>query len=316
MKREPTRPKRRSKRHKAGTLLLTLWATLALAAPFNPETSSMETLVSHAQRYGSTPEKRDMKKAAKKEIFRRGDRALRYLMDHAHLENMWIRVLADQLVRTLDTGEAVPVLLGYLDSDHEDTRKFAAYFLGFHDTPQHAARLLPLLEDDKAAGSAIRTLGKWRSREAVPRILPYLSDPKERRRIVAVNALRDIGDDRAVLPLMSRLADPVFTVRRAAARALVTFGDAAESVLLKHLPFLAGPDRREVVRVLGTLRSREAVPALRKLLKSLDPGLAGDAAQALLATRPDDSAPQTTQAGINCLVDDKGRVLLPGAIKH
>ena len=181
---------------------------------------SDDQLIFNLQRYGNTPEKREVKAKARDELLARGPDALRVLMKRVHLENVAITVEAEGMVRTMDTQKVAAVLAEFLDDEHPRTRKLAAYWLGFHETPEYADRLLPLLKDDEAAGAAIRTLGKWRVRKAIPQIVPFLSHEKETRRIVAANALRDIGDPSVVPDLTPLLNDRYFTVREVAARAL------------------------------------------------------------------------------------------------
>lgn len=190
------------------------------SAEFDPGSATFDQLMFHVARYGNTEEKREHKAAARKEMKARGAEALRYLVEHSHIKNMWFAIYARQLVEQLDEQEAVPVLLEMLDSPRMKVRKNAVYFLGFHEAPAHAARILPLLEDEDMAGVAIRTLGKWRVSEAVPQIVPFLKDEKERRRVLAANALRDIADPQSVAALQEARNDQFFTVRKAVARAL------------------------------------------------------------------------------------------------
>jgi hypothetical protein len=193
---------------------------LFAANAFADGSASDEQLIFNIQRYGNTPEKRAAKAISRDELFARGADGLRLMMRNVHLENVMISVIAEEMVRTMDTRKVAAVLAEFLDDEHPRTRKLAAYWLGFHETPEYADRVLPLLKDDEAAGAAIRTLGKWRVREAISLIVPFLSHEKETRRIVAANALRDIGDPAAVPDLIPLLNDRYFTVREVAARAL------------------------------------------------------------------------------------------------
>ena len=186
--------------------------------------ASDEQLIFNIQRYGNTPEKREVKTLSRDKLIARGPDGLRLLMNNVHLENVAIAVEAENMVRTMDTQKVAAVLVEFLDDEHPRTRKLAAYWLGFHETPQYADRVLPLLKDDEAAGAAVRTLGKWRVREAIPQIVPFLSHEKETRRIVAANALRDIGDPASEMYLTPLLNDRFFTVREVAARALSKLG--------------------------------------------------------------------------------------------
>lgn len=195
---------------------LCLFAANALAG--GP--ASDDELIFDIQRYGNTPEKREAKARAREELFARGPDGLRVVMTYVHLENVAIGVTAENMVREMDTQKVAAVLSEFLNDGHPKTRKLAAYWLGFHMTPDYAERVLPLLKDDEAAGAAIRTLGKWRVREAIPEIVLSLKHEKEARRIAAANALRDIGDPSVVPELEPLLTDRVFTVREVAARAL------------------------------------------------------------------------------------------------
>lgn len=290
---------------KQGIRVVALAATALSAAAAGLSTNelgslSFDELFFHVQRYGTTREKRENKRLARGELRTRGADSLAYLVRHAHVTNIWYGITAEYLVRRLDAAQAAPVLLDALESEHDQVRRYAAYFLGYYECPEHAGRILPLLDEEDGAGAAIRTLGKWKDRGAVPRILPHLEHEKERRRVTAANALGSIGARQAVPGLVAALADPYFTVRRAAGRALVSIGKPAERALLG----VAGDDasgiaRREAIRTLGTMRSRRAVRPLRRLLKADDRALRGEAARALLAIDPDDAPGWLRRAGIN-----------------
>ena len=182
--------------------------------------ASYEELIFDAQRYGNTPEKREAKRVAREELFARGPDALREVMQRVHLENVMIGVLAQEMVEQMDPEKTAPVLLEFVESTNARTRRVAVFFLGLHETPEHAERVLPLLDDEEAAGAAMRTLGKWKVEKAVPLIVPFLSSEREVRRIAAVNALRDIGDPSVIPQLQPLLTDEFFSVREVTRRAL------------------------------------------------------------------------------------------------
>ena len=211
---------KRRKRTQEGSVFLCAFLSFFAANVFSGGPASDEQLIFNIQRYGNTPEKREVKTLSRDKLIARGPDGLRLLMNNVHLENVAIAVEAENMVRAMDTQKVAAVLAEFLKDEHLRTRKLAAYWLGFHETPEYADRVLPLLKDDEAAGAAIRTLGKWRVREAVPQIIPFLSHEKEVRRIAAANALRDIGDPSVVPDLTPLLNDRYFTVREVAARAL------------------------------------------------------------------------------------------------
>lgn len=187
---------------------------------FEVNKTSLEELFFHAQVYATTPQKRADKHAARDAFFARGAEGLNYLMENIHIENLWIRVMALELVRKLPGEEALPVLLRHLEEGGEKHKKYALFFLGFFDAPDSPPDLLPYLGNETLQGSAIRTLGKWRVAEAVPSLIPFLQHEKERNRVMAANALRDIGAPSGVPALTAAMEDEFFTVRKAAERAV------------------------------------------------------------------------------------------------
>ncbi len=213
-----------------------------------------ETLISAISRYGNTEARRTKKALARRELQARGTDALHWLINHCHLENLWIVLTARELVRRLDKDEAVPILIQALDAEHPDIVRMAAYLLGYFTCPEHAARLMPLLENHKTAGPALRTLGKWQVTNAIPAMVAALDHEKERRRILAVNALKDVGDPMVASNLVKMLDEPVFTVRHTAAEALKKLGAATGDTLRQALPGATPRARPLIVDVLETFK--------------------------------------------------------------
>lgn len=252
---------------------------------FSARRATGDELVYHAQRYANTPAKLKNRDDARAELIARRGEGLRALMAWVHTENVMVSVLAQQMVEDLPADDVVPVLLECASAPNPRTRKIAAYFLGFETAPEHADKLMPLLDDDEAQGAAIRTLGKWKVRSAVPGILPFLSHEKEVRRIIAANALGDIGDPSAIPALIGALGDGAFTVREAAAKSLVRLGPAAEEPLAEVLATGRDPARRHAIRILGVTGSTSVIPALEALAGDADWAVRFDAAAALAGIR-------------------------------
>ena len=257
--------------------------TLGFADTYNPTNAPFDELLFHLQRYGNTPARLERKEASRQEFLRREASSLQYLMNQIHIDNFWIRIMVHQVTKSAEDHQAADVLVEFLESDHEETRKHAAYYLGFTMAPDFADRVLPLLQDEAAAGAAMRTLGKWRIEGATTEIIPFLGHDEERKRVLAANALRDIGDPRAVPDLITSLGDPMFTVRNTSARALSSLGKVAEKSILKELK--TGDHeivvKRQMIRILGEMKSRRAKTTLKRLGRDEDPGVRFDARKAL-----------------------------------
>ena len=239
-------------------------------------TVATESLILDATRYGSTPEKKAAKSAAHAELLIRGTNALLVLMDSVHVENIALQLLTQEEVEHLSAAESARILLPYLKSDRPRTRRFAAYFLGLHVTPEYASEVMPLLRDEESAGSALRTLGKWKVRAAVTAIVPFLRHDREVYRVAAVNALREIGDPSVAPKLVDALDDPFFTVRETAQRALVELGPQAEKVMIQTLPDAHDGKLRHLIRALGQSKSRAALRAIRVYAHVSDPEIRAD----------------------------------------
>ena len=265
------------------TILLILCMTsplLALEEEFDPANMPMEELVVHANRYGSTKEKLTRKHAAQEELMNRGTESLEYLINRTYIKKMCLGIFSHQLAERLSAEEAMPVLLDALSSEHENVKKSAVYFMSYYYTPENAEAIQPYISNEKLAGVTMRTLGKWHATNAVPEILPYMHHEKERLRIVAVNALRDIGDPIAIPELVIALGDPVFTVRNTAARALETMGQPAEPALLEAYKQAGIIQKRQILRTLSDLRSTNALPLIEAARSASNGGLQEDAKRA------------------------------------
>ncbi|MEJ5226374.1 HEAT repeat domain-containing protein [Thermodesulfovibrio sp.] len=113
--------------------------------------------------------------------------------------------------------------------------------------------LINLLERDKlkfrAKAFVISTLGKLRSKKAVPLLLKLLEDIKRDIRIASAKALGDIADAGSIKPLVTRsIEDPDTNVRKSAIEALgmIRAQDAFE-------PLLSLLEREEYPDVIETI---------------------------------------------------------------
>ena len=247
----------------------------------------LPALFDYASRYPDTEERQELKQPAFQELLSREERAIEFLLAHVHIKNIWYQVYLQQLIPRVDAKKAMPALRAALRSEHVDTRRTAVYFLGLYEDRYDATELLPLLQHKKTRGLVVRTLGKWQTVEQRPAVLDLLKNGNERERVLAVNALRDMGaDEDATDALISALNDDMFTVRLAAARALAVYDQSAVKAVIKALDAERRDSRetsrmRELIRTLGAMESTRGDRPLKKLTRHDDAAVARDAKLAL-----------------------------------
>ena len=135
--------------------------------------------------------------------------------------------------------EPLSVLLDKLDNGTLEERRNAAYGLGKHDDVNVA-----------------------------PRLIDLLSDPDLYVRVYAIQTLRDIKDERAVLPLCELLdkPNPEDLIPSNVTRALAAIGDRrAVPTLIKALESPDSFTRSDAAYALGEIGDPSAIPSLRQL---------------------------------------------------
>ena len=252
------------------------------AAPAAGEVASpgAEALLAAALMAGDSPAHKAAKEQAHAELMARGPDSLRDLMGRMDTENVMVPVLAQELVDQLPAEKAVPVLRDFLAAPSTNQQRIALFYLGFYHAPELAPQVRPLLAHAKLRAAGIRALGKWQVAADLPLLGASLTDTNERVRVAAANALRDVGDPRAIAELAPALGDPVFTVRNTALRAIVSYGPAAEPALLELVASKDRTARRQAIRGLGQCGTRAALKVLKPLCADPDPAVRRDAEQA------------------------------------
>lgn len=240
-----------------------------------------DSLLYRALREGNTEERRIAKEAAQKELFDLGPDALGAIMARVHMENIMLQVFAFELVANrVPAAAGAPILTDSLSSGDAQTRRVAAYLLGFYPRTDAAIpALLSMLGLEKERNVALRTLGKWRVDEARERMRELFRSDSERTRLAACMALGEFRDAAELPVLIEALGDPALLVRNAAARAALAQGKASVRPLRNALSTSSGIQRRQIVRVLGALQSGSS-REVRRLRDDADPGLRDDAAWA------------------------------------
>lgn len=116
--------------------------------------------------------------------------------------------------------------IGLLDSPDENLRQFVAYLLGQAGDPRAIEPLIDLLDDDHVGvrGAAANALGKLGDTAAVPYLRPLLNDPNPQLAVWAAFGLTMLGHDHFDRLVEALQADDV-AVRRSAVLALRQLGD-------------------------------------------------------------------------------------------
>ncbi|MCO5043827.1 MAG: HEAT repeat domain-containing protein [Kiritimatiellae bacterium] len=237
-----------------------VWAFLCVASlgarAVSAASPDYDALLYRALRYGNTEERREQKEDARQALFAVGADALREVMARAHYENVMLQVFAFELVSGHVPAEAgVPVLAEFLNSEHEQTRRVAAYLLGFYPRAEdQVPALMGMLSEEKLRGVALRTLGKWKVDAVRPVARELLRDESERIRIAACNALGAFADPADLSALIEAMGDGALLVRNGATRAVLQCGAAARAVLEATLPESEGTKRRQIEQALRVLK--------------------------------------------------------------
>lgn len=248
---------------------LLVWTSGVWAEQASP---NPDDLLYRATRYGNTAERRTDKEAARNELFAMGAAGLRAVMARAHIENLMLHVLAFELVNErVPAEQGTAVLAECLSSEHPQTRRIAAYLLGFYPRADaHVPALVALLDEEKQRNAALRTLGKWKVESVSMRARELLKAENERTRIAACNALASICRPDDLPALIVALGDRSLLVRNAAARVIFAKGRAAIRPLRHALDDATDERRRQVVRLLVAL---DALPSREHKRLAADPAL-------------------------------------------
>ena len=179
-----------------------------------------------------------------------------------------------------------------IQSDDDKVRSKAVEQLAAGATDEQIVKLceLALVSDSpEVRWRCIHALGYTKSTDAVPALIKCLGDSHWGVRSSAVCALRDIGDKRAVAPMVAVLGDPELEVQAKAANFFWRFRhpDVAAVVIPKliydnpkNLAYINDANRA-FVYALGNQGDRSALPSLNRMLDYPHEEFARDAAMAI-----------------------------------
>jgi hypothetical protein len=131
---------------------------------------------------------------------------------------------------------------------------------------------------------ALRAYARWADKEdAVTECLAAIDDPNFFTALAAIECLVQLRDQRAIGPIAKKL--PQMAFHRDVAKALKTFGPAAEPSVLPYLRYEEPFIRKAAVSVLKEIGSAKCLSDLEKLANSDDVFTSSDAKEAVAAVK-------------------------------
>jgi HEAT repeat protein len=205
----------------------------------------------------------------------RDERAVEPLLQLLGDERDSVRAKAAGILGRIGDRRAVEPLLQRLRDKARDVRFAAAGALGWIGDERAVEPLLQLLRDEKGSdrsGWLKRAAEASRGIEDEWMLRLYREDlPNITVRFAAAGALGQIGDERAVEPLLQLLRDERQSVRSAAVSALEKIGDErAVEPLLQLLRDEKPFERQRAAEALGEIGDERAVEPLLQLLRDKD----------------------------------------------
>jgi HEAT repeat protein len=176
-------------------------------------------------------------------------------------EDSDVRRIAAKALGTAKGAQAVEPLIARLSDGNWDVRRAAAESL-------HELAWQPQTEEQRVAYSIAKQ--SWNElvqigAPAVEPLIARLGDAAWDVRRAAAEALGRLGDARAVEPLIARLGDDNWNVRRAAAEALVKIGAPAVEPLIARLSDADGSVRRAAAEALVKIGAPAVEPLIVRL---------------------------------------------------
>lgn len=212
--------------------------------------------------------------------------------------------------------QAAASLCKRLNEPDADVRKFIVDIIGEIADKSSIPALIGMLDDpdENVRASAVEHLGKMKAVEALDRLVLIMRTEDQWLAFTAAAALGELGDKRAVPPLIEAAADKY--LREAALDALCRISDeSAWGVFIEYLSDPAQVIRQVAVKGLSKVLTSAAEKG--PYIGSLKSGLAGDALSFLSSClQEEDPELQNSallligEAGEKTLVEDAARLLL------
>lgn len=230
------------------------------------------------------------------------EQRIEFLREELTSDDVRIRRKAVAELAELDNREARELLLATLEDDDEEVRNQAALLITDLPAKQQKrlirlfshrnwkvretasrvicdaanpsiSNLLDVLKqgtDPNVTFWVIKTLGELGDPRALPGLLLTLREGDREEKIAAISAIAGIEGRKSVKHLLEALKDENWHVRKNAADALISLGPAVIEDLAKCLESEHGDLFFWTTKVLGALKSAEAIPYLVSALKRFE----------------------------------------------
>jgi hypothetical protein len=185
-----------------------------------------------------------------------GARPVGFVFNHHFVttDGLVFEAIEDLFKAYKDTAGAY--LFQGLGAKNDTIQRNAIYFLGkleIKGAGDTLVRMLANPRNDTLAGGLIVALGTLKEAKAVPYIVKYARNKKERTRLRVMVALSDIKDTTGIPTLIQGLSDPSFLVKTGAGTSLASFGQPALGPLEAELERSKKDEQRTIL--LKTIRA-------------------------------------------------------------
>jgi len=212
-----------------------------------------------------------------------GEKAIDHFLELLEKGSQSSKICAIKALGKTGSNRAVSPLMDQLAADSWSVRKSAAEALW--EVGEPAVEIL--VESLRSSNPdvqywAIQVLGEIGDTRAVHPLIDKLDgEGQEEKRISCIKALGEIEDPAAINALINQLGHNSWFVRRAAGEALWQIGPAAVGDLIRGLRSANVDVRYWASKVLGEMQAKEAVDALVELLEDPEWSIRSGAAYSL-----------------------------------
>jgi HEAT repeat protein len=242
-----------------------------------------------------------VRRAAATALFKIGRSAVEAISGMATDKSSPFRQEAIRALGDIATPQAASALMQLLCTE-EDLPLCGQAVDALERCGQPVVRLSEVLHDGTVPArlAALDALRSWEGKAVAPALIAVLLNTESLLRQRAAEALGDLGDARAVEPLVNAMADSDVDVVSASGMALAKIGGPSVGPLLDILSTGKAPARIWAAMALGEMGDRRAMGPLIDTLKDRDTSVRRAAAKAL-GGLPD---PRSTQALLAAMKDE------------